>query len=72
MDAPSDIETGSSGASTSSGIASVINVRKFCESWSKDNTDLSVPSPERKGNAYIANKMGISTDLADELSGVCG
>lgn len=61
-----------SGSSTSFGIGSVVNVRKFLQSWDTDVTDLSSPSPERKENAYIANKMGISTDLADELSAVCG
>lgn len=64
--------TDASGSSTSFGIDSVISVRKFLQSWNTDVTDLSVPSPERKENAYIAKKMGISTDLADELSVVCG
>ncbi|XP_076443778.1 snRNA-activating protein complex subunit 3-like [Babylonia areolata] len=66
------IEETAADTNSSSGTRAVINVRKFLESWDSDVTDLSLLPSDQKENQRIADRLGIGTDLVDELAAVCG
>ena len=66
------IEESTADGGSSSEKRSTINVREFLHSWDADVTNISLLASESKENQYIAGEMGISADLAEELSAVCG
>ena len=79
MDAPIELENEESTAveTTENQMkdiedGSVISVKQFLDAWDPETVALAHIDPSKTSLEQIAERAGISVDLAEELANVCG